>query len=103
MKKFILPVAFFAMFGTTGALASCPSPEYQPTNDGVCFFDVFCFLGRSGDLDIRDGVKLQQCQLDKINDVPAKKEEDECIIIVDDLRTLADPFRAFKPGPCYFT
>ena len=70
MKRFFIAVTLTALLGTSSALAEvCHEPEYPWPNDGVCVFDVFCFLGRSGDMDIKDGVKMQQCHLDRINDV----------------------------------
>jgi hypothetical protein len=69
MKKLILPAVFFGVFSATSAFAACHEPVYPWPNDGSCVFDVFCLLGRSGDMDVRDGVKFQQCHLDRINDV----------------------------------
>ncbi|WP_424982092.1 hypothetical protein [Maritalea sp. S77] len=66
MKRFFIAATLTALLGTSSALAEvCHEPEYPWPNDGVCVFDVFCFLGRSGDMDIKDGVKMQQCHLDR--------------------------------------
>lgn len=82
MRRILIAGAITALIGSSTALAdACPTPEYPWTNDGSCVFDVFCIFGRSGDMDVRDGVKVQQCQLDRINDVsstpPSETETDE--------------------------
>lgn len=70
MKKLIIPAVFFGVFSASSAMAAaCHEPVYPWPNDGSCVFDVFCALGRSGDMDVRDGVKMQECHLDRINEV----------------------------------
>ncbi|WP_424982093.1 hypothetical protein [Maritalea sp. S77] len=82
MKKLILPAVFFSVFSATSAFAACHEPVYPWPNDGSCTWDILCIFPRSGDMDIRDGVKMQNCMIEEnasgaTRSGPAKNEE-EC-------------------------
>lgn len=86
MKKLILPAVFFGVFSATSAYAACHEPVYPWPNDGSCTWDILCIFPRSGDMDIRDGVKMQECMIKEHASGPSRsspppveeEEEEEC-------------------------
>lgn len=87
MKKLIIPAVFFGVFSASSAMAACHEPVHPWPNDGSCTWDIFCIFPRSGDMDIRDGVKMQECMIKEHASggssgssapVDEDEEEDEC-------------------------